>query len=118
MSAEHFPPPDYGGGWHKLANPTEIRQKTSVDVKKLDEAFEYIKGSSNHGGLLVVRKRWLVYEQYLARADRETTPNTASCGKSFTSIAMGILMRQRIFPPTGVISRVTRRTTCHRKPFL
>jgi CubicO group peptidase (beta-lactamase class C family) len=66
----------------------------------LDEVFAYIQRSSKNGGLLVVRNGWLVYEKYFGIAHREATPNTASCGKSFTSIAMGILIGERpdLFP--------------------
>jgi len=100
LSAEYFPKPDTAGGWRTLTVPKEIRRKAGLDVTKLDEAFGYIQGSTQHGGLLVVRHGWLVYERYFGRASREATPNTASCGKSFTSIAMGILMRERpdLFP--------------------
>jgi CubicO group peptidase (beta-lactamase class C family) len=100
LSAQYFPRPDSAGGWRTLRDAAEIRRKAGLDVKRLDEAFEHIQGSSKHGGLLVVRKGWLVYERYFGRASREATPNTASCGKSFTSIALGILMRERpdLFP--------------------
>ncbi|MGA8185315.1 MAG: serine hydrolase domain-containing protein, partial [Terriglobia bacterium] len=98
--AQYFPPPDSAGGWRTLTKPDEIRRKTGLDVKKLDEAFEYIQGSTKNGGLLVVRHGWLVYERYFGRGSREATPNTGSCGKSFTSVAMGILMHERpgLFP--------------------
>jgi hypothetical protein len=48
----------------------------------------------------VAQHGWLVYEKYFGRGQREATPNTASCGKSFTSIAMGILLHERpdLFP--------------------
>jgi CubicO group peptidase (beta-lactamase class C family) len=97
---QYFPPPDSAGGWRTLTKPDEIRRKTGLDVKKLDEAFEYIQGSTKNGGLLVVRHGWLVYERYFGRCSREACPNTGSCGKSFTSIAMGILMHERpdLFP--------------------
>ena len=41
-----------------------------------------------------------MYEKYFGRAHREANANTASCGKSFTSIAMGILLHERpdLFP--------------------
>jgi hypothetical protein len=90
-----FPPPDSAGGW-RTADPAEA----GMDAKALDNAFEYIQGSTKHGGLLVVRHGRLVYERYFGRAARDVTPNTASCGKTFTSIAMGILMAERpeLFP--------------------
>lgn len=48
----------------------------------------------------MVRRGWLVYERYFGRGHREATPNTASCGKSFTSIAVGILLKEKpdLFP--------------------
>ena len=71
-----------------------------MDRAKLDEAFAYIQRGSKNGGLLVVRNGWLVYEKYFGLGHRDAAPNTASCGKSFTSIAMGILMDERpeLFP--------------------
>ncbi|MEK7405614.1 MAG: serine hydrolase [Acidobacteriota bacterium] len=99
-AAQYFPAPDAQGGWRALRDPSEIRATAGLDAGKLDEAFEYIKASSKHGGLLVVRRGWLAYERYFGRACREATPNSASCGKLFTSIAMGILMSERpeLFP--------------------
>ena len=100
VSAQYFPPPDSAGGWRTAKDAADIRRKAGLDVSKLDEAFEYIKGSTKHGGLLVVRHGWLAYERYFGRAGRDATPNTASCGKLFTSIAMGILMGEHpeLFP--------------------
>jgi len=40
----------------------------------------------------VVRRGWLVYERYFGKGHREAIPNLASCGKSVTSIALGILL--------------------------
>jgi CubicO group peptidase (beta-lactamase class C family) len=89
---EYFPPPDSKGGWRTPSSETEAARLTGMDREKLDEAFAYIQGSTKHGGLAVVRNGWLVYERYFGLGGREATPNTASCGKSFTSIAMGVLL--------------------------
>lgn len=95
LLAAWFPPPDIAAGW-RTAEPANV----GMDRKTLDHAFDYIQGSTRHGGLLVVRHGWLVYERYFGRASREAAPNTASCGKTFTSVAMGILMAERpeLFP--------------------
>ncbi len=87
---DYFPPPDSAGGWRRPARM----------YSALDDAFEFTKRTSQHGGLLVVRNGWLIYERYFGRANEEATPNNASVGKSFTSIAMGILLRERadLFP--------------------
>jgi len=98
--AIYFPPPDAAGGWRTLKDADEIRRVAGMDKRKLDEAFEFIKGSTKNGGLLVLRKGWLVYENYFGLGHREATPNLASCGKSFTSIAVGMLMAEqpKLFP--------------------
>jgi CubicO group peptidase (beta-lactamase class C family) len=93
-ATDYFPPADRGGGWRTLDDPAQIRQVAGVDAGKLDAAFEYAQRSTKNGGLLVVRKGWLVYEKYFGLAHHEANANTASCGKSFTSIAMGILMAE------------------------
>ena len=63
--------------------------------RTIDEAFDIAKASSKHGGLVVVRKGQLVFERYVGRGHRDAAPNLASCGKSFTSVAVGKLMDER-----------------------
>jgi CubicO group peptidase (beta-lactamase class C family) len=72
-----------------------------------DAAFEFAKLTTKNGGLLVARRGRVVYERYFGRAHREATPNNASIGKSFTSIAVGILLpdRRELFP-NGLDQRV------------
>lgn len=93
--ATYFPPPDDEGGWRRATQRGAVRRHAGIDTAALDDAFEYIQGSTQHGGLLMVRLGWLVYERYFGKGQREATPNLASCGKSFTSIATGILMAER-----------------------
>jgi len=85
---DYFPPPDAKGGWRTLSDPAKIAKTAGVDKQKLDEAFEYVQNTSQHGGLLVVRHGCLVYERYFGRGDREALPELASCGKAFTSVAV------------------------------
>jgi CubicO group peptidase (beta-lactamase class C family) len=91
----YFPPPDAAGGWRSLAEADRIRRVAGMDKRKLDDAFAFVTSSTKHGGLLVVRRGWLVYEQYFGLGHRDATPNLASVGKSFTSIAVGILLSER-----------------------
>jgi hypothetical protein len=88
---DYCPPPDSKGGWRSLtsANDGEFRKKAGMDRGKLDEAFAFAKETTQHGGLVVVRHGWLVYEKYFGRADRNANPDMASCGKAFTSVALG-----------------------------
>jgi CubicO group peptidase (beta-lactamase class C family) len=97
---EYFPPPDSLGGWRTLADPRDIRKITGMDKAKLDQAFDFVRTTTNNGGLLVVRHGYLVYENYFGKGQREATPNLASCGKTFTSMSVGILMEERpeLFP--------------------
>lgn len=93
-AADYFPPPDAKGGWRTLKDPARIRQLTSIDVAKLDAAFDYVQQTTQHGGLLVVRHGHLIYERYFGRGHREALPELASCGKAFTSVAVGIMLKQ------------------------
>ena len=92
MTDTYFPPSDSDGGWRQLKSARKVRKETSVDLDGLDQAFEYAKGSTKNGGLLVVRHGHLIYEKYFGKGCRDATPNQGSCGKSFTSIAVGVLM--------------------------
>src|SRR6185295_8578553 len=104
---KYFPPPDANGGWRTLQDSGDIRQKTGIDVKKLDEAFDYVQQTSQHGGLLVVRHGYLVYERYFGRGNREALPELASCGKAFTSLAVGIMLKEKAAKfPNGLDQKV------------
>ncbi len=89
---EYFPPPDSAIGWRTLNDAAAIRKLAGMDLQKLDQAFEYAQRSSQHGGLLVARHGWLVYEKYYGRGNREAIPAMASVGKAYTSIACGIML--------------------------
>ena len=92
--AAYYPSPDVQGGWRTRTDENELRP-AGIDKRKLDEAFDYIQTTSKNGGLLVLHKGWLVYERYFGKGHRDALANLASCGKSFTSIAVGILMAER-----------------------
>src|SRR5262245_29758930 len=80
---DYYPPPDSSGGWRTLKDADKIRKVAGIDLRKLDDTFQYIQQTSQHGGLLVVRRGWLVYERYFGRGNREALPELASCGKAF-----------------------------------
>lgn len=64
-------------------------------ASRLDDVFEYVKTTTKNGGLLVQQDGGLLFERYFGRAHKDSTPNLASVGKSFTSIAAGILMHEK-----------------------
>src|SRR6266849_4404358 len=92
---EYFPPPDAEGGWRTLKNATQIRKTAGMDLQKLDWAFDYAARSSQHGGLLVARHGYLVYEKYYGKGNREANPAMASVGKAYTSISCGIMLHEK-----------------------
>jgi CubicO group peptidase (beta-lactamase class C family) len=97
--ADYFPPPDSKGGW---------RQRSDAALTaKLDQVFDYVQSTTQHGGLLVVHQGHLVYERYFGRGHREALPELASVGKAFTSLATGIVMKQHpaLFPQ-GLDTRI------------
>src|ERR1035438_5412911 len=91
----YFPPPDKDGGWRALTDAGKIRQLAGMDLGRLDEAFEFEKETSQHGGLVVVRHGYLVYEKYFGKGNREAHPDMASIGKAFTSISCGIMLQEK-----------------------
>ena len=107
FAGDYFPPPDAKGGWRTLTDPVKIEKTAGVDKQKLDEAFDYVQNTSQHGGLLVVRHGYLVYERYFGRGNREALPELASCGKAFTSVAVGIMLREKAsLVPNGLDEKV------------
>jgi CubicO group peptidase (beta-lactamase class C family) len=72
-----------------------------------EDAFEFTKLTTKHGGLLVGTRGRVVYERYFGRGHPEATPNNGSIGKSFTSAATGILLHERRdLLPEGLDQRV------------
>lgn len=103
----YFPPSDADGGWRTLKDAAAVRTVAGMDRTALDRAFEYAQRSSQHGGLLVARHGYLVYERYYGRGNREANPSTASVGKAFTSIACGIMLTEkRELIPQGLETKV------------
>lgn len=91
---DYFPPPDSQGGWRTLKTTEEIRDKAGMDLAKLEQAYAFTERCSQNGGLLVVRKGYLVFEKYFGRAHRNANPDMASTGKAYTSIACGIMLNE------------------------
>ena len=103
----YFPPPDAKGGWRTLERASDIRNRTGIDTARLDEAFQYVQTTSQHGGLLVVRHGYLVYEKYFGRGHREANPNMYSIGKMFSSVACGIMLSEQASRfPDGLAQKV------------
>jgi CubicO group peptidase (beta-lactamase class C family) len=92
---DYFPPADKDGGWRTLTDAAQIRKTAGMDLARLDQAFEYEKSTSQHGGLVVVRHGYLVYEKYFGKGHREAHPDMASIGKAFTSVATGIMLKDK-----------------------
>jgi CubicO group peptidase (beta-lactamase class C family) len=95
-SGNYFPPADKDGGWRTLTDAASIRKTAGMDLARLDQAFEFQKTeTSQHGGLIVVRHGYLVYEKYFGKGHREAHPDMASIGKAFTSVSIGIMLADK-----------------------
>jgi CubicO group peptidase (beta-lactamase class C family) len=106
-SAAYFPPPDSQGGWRTLRDAASVRKLAGMDLSRLDQAFDFTQRCSQNGGLLVVRHGYLVYEKYFGRAHRNANPDMASTGKAYTSIACGIMLKEkRDAIPNGLDQKV------------
>jgi CubicO group peptidase (beta-lactamase class C family) len=93
-AADYFPPPDSKGGWRTLSSPTEIREKAGIALDRLEKAYQICERGTPNGGLLVVRKGYLVFEKYFGKASRNANPDMASTGKAYTSIACGVMLHE------------------------
>ena len=91
---DYFPPPDSESGWRTLKDAREVRELAGMKPERLDQAWELVQRSTQHGGLLIVRRGYLVFEKYFGRAHRNANPDMASCGKAFTSVACGIMLNE------------------------
>jgi CubicO group peptidase (beta-lactamase class C family) len=96
----YFPPSEDQGGWRTLlpesGEPTadqkaKIRQLTSCDWDKLNEAWKFNAESPGATGLIVIRKGYVVGEWYRG-CDRAKTFNIYSSSKSYTSTAFGLIL--------------------------
>ncbi len=94
VAADYFPPPDATGGWRTLCDPAAIRRVAGLEPRGLDQAWDLTQRATQHGGLLVVRHGYLVFERYFGKAQRDGHPDMASTGKAYTSIACGIMLRE------------------------
>ena len=79
-AADYFPPPDSEGGWRTLKDAAQIRESAGMDLRRLEQAFEFTQRCTQNGGLLVVRHGYLVFEKYFGRAHRNANPDMASTG--------------------------------------
>ncbi len=93
-ASEYFPPPDSAGGWRTAKDAAQVRELAAMDLSKLEQAWEFTQRCTQNGGLLVVRRGYLVFEKYFGRASRSANPDMASTGKAYTSIACGIMLRE------------------------
>ena len=102
-----FPPPDAAGGWPQTSGAAETRAAAGLDIERLEQAFEYCRRSTPHGGLAVVRHGKLAFEQYFGRAHRDSNPDMASTGKAFCSEACGIMLEEfKDRLPQGLATKV------------
>ncbi|MBI1841317.1 MAG: serine hydrolase [Verrucomicrobia bacterium] len=106
-AGDYFPPPDAQGGWRTADTPRQIRETAGMDPVQLERTWAFMRRCTQNGGLLVVRRGRLVFENYFGRAHRNANPDMASTGKAYTSIACGIMLsefKDRI--PEGLDTRV------------
>ena len=92
---DYFPPPDSAGGWRTTKDAAQTKELAGMDLYKLDQAWEQTQRCTQNAGLIVVHHGYLVYEKYAGHACRDANPDMASCGKGFTSVACGIMLKEK-----------------------
>ena len=89
----YFPPPESRGGWRYLTGADEVRSTAGIHPELLDRALQYhanLYGSESYG-IAVIRRGFLVREQYTFNVLPHTRFDIWSGTKSFTGTAWGIL---------------------------
>ncbi len=117
---DYFPPPDNDGGWRTSSDTSQTTTLAGMDPARLDQAFEFTSRCTRNGGLLVVRRGYLVFEKYFGRGQRTRTPTwlrparrspalpAGSCCMNFTTrFPMGW---RRKFSPRPFCPKRCRRT--------
>ena len=90
-----------------MKDAAQIRESAGMDLRRLEQAFDFTQRCTQNGGLLVVRHGYLVFEKYFGRAHRNANPDMASTGKAYTSIACGIMLHEfRDKIPDGLDTKV------------
>ena len=93
-AADYCPPSDADGGWREAKTEKDARDLAGIDLAKLEPAYTVTERSTQNGGLVVVRRGYLVFERYFGKASRNANPDMASTGKAFCSIACGIMLEE------------------------
>ena len=104
-----FPSPDSQGGWRSVREPEDVRR---VAAMALDEAFEFIEGSSKHGGgpcacsrahgaCCTCSKRFGVLLRCTASDQRRRTTDVRTRPSLLCGEASHTTARERPPPPTA-----------------
>jgi CubicO group peptidase (beta-lactamase class C family) len=89
-------------GWLGLLAASGLRGDSA-----LEGVFKYVRTTTKHGGLVVQQDGRVLFERYFGAGSPDAAPNLASVGKSFTSVAAGMLMHEhRSLFPAGLDTRV------------
>lgn len=116
-AAEYFPPSDAQGGWRTPKDKAEARALAGIDLDRLEQAYHATERSNTeNGGLVVIRKGYLVLEKYFGKAHRNANPDMASTGKAFTSIACGVMLQEyQSKIPEGLDTKVYTQGSCPKR---
>ena len=93
-----YPPPESQGGWPRLRDPEDIRERAGLDSRKLDRAAQRQREASCAGdswSIVIVRHGLVVREYHSFCVLAPTRFDIWSCTKSFTSTAWGLLLEGR-----------------------
>ncbi len=88
---EYYPLPESKGGWRWLKGHEQVRSIAGMDPEKLRVACEYNARFEASSQVVIVRNGYLVAEWNEPSGQPAATFNVASCTKSFTGTAFGIL---------------------------
>jgi len=87
----YFPPPESKGGWRKLTDPDELRQRAEVDPKKLDELRKWLLTSDKRNfAAVVIRHGYIVLEVERGNSAVTDSRRVASVSKAVCATVLAI----------------------------
>ena len=92
---EYFPPPESQGGWRKLADAGEIRNRAGMAPARLDELKSWLLASDKRDfAAVVIRHGWIVLEVERGKSAITSTGRVASVSKAVCATVLAIASEQ------------------------
>ena len=93
--ADYFPPPESQGGWRKLEQPDDIRQRAGLNPAKLDQLREWLLQSDQRTfAAVLIRHGYIALEVERGNSAKTDARRVASVSKAVCATVLAIASEQ------------------------